>query len=437
MPTKPSLPEVVAALLRRDPAVLCTRLALTHGGVARLPIPGRRKFWVVSDPECLHRILVTDATQFDKGGPIYRIIADALGEDGLFTVNDEATWRLLRQIMNPAFRRAELRTVMELTAEAWRSRMDAWDLRGPIELFSELKLLSVEVLVRHALGNAVDTAELTRLALPVFDGMAGRIFLPHWAPGASGYRKAIAALDDRVRSIISSRRDQGTEAEDLLGRLMTATDPQTGHRLSDRQVRDQVFTLLMAGFDSTATVLSWACVLMAERGDQLDRLRTEVADVCADRTPTLEDLPRLVTVQALLQESLRLHPAFPMFFRNVKAETRLGRHRLAVGDQIIIAPYATHRDPARWPDPAGFDSGRFAGRLDHEQRAAYLPFGEGKRKCIGEDMATMTGLLILAMLAQRFAAFRRPDGHSGQAARYAMTRPSRDNARLILTPIGE
>lgn len=426
--------DLAYGALHRDPVRPLARLALAGDGLARLPLPMRRGFWVVSDPGLLHQVLVAEASRYDKGGPLYQVIADALGDEGLFTVSDPEVWRQLRQSMNPAFQRSAMEGVAALTVRATRDHMNAWDTSRPVAVFSAFKQVNTETIIRYLFGEDVRGAEVretARLAEPVFEGMAGQVFLPRWAPGGRAYRRAIAAFDERVYGLIARRRASGSEPGDMLGRLLAAAS-DGGPAFSDEQVRDQVFTTLMAGFDSTATALAWACVDLADDPATLRMLRSEVLDAVGDRSPASRDVGRLPLLTAFLRAVLHAHPSFPLYFRNVRETTSLRGRRIAKGDQLIIAPYVTHHDPAYWPENVGLE--RFTGKLTTAERSAHLPFGKGNRKCIGEDMALVTGVLMMATLLQRFPGWRRPAKNTGQAIRYAMTAPPKDDARMIFEP---
>jgi cytochrome P450 len=400
----------------------CIRAAVRRRGLVRLPVPGRRAYWVVSDPEHVRRVLVTNAENYDKAGPLYGVIASAGGE-GLFTVNDPALWRMLRQLMGPAFQRSSMPTVAELSSRLWQRRMARFDPGRPVDFFNEFKQLGIETLVEYLFGETADSGRIARLAQSVFEGMAGQLFLPRWMPGTARYARAIAAFDDLVYSMIRARRSSSVPRDDLLGYLVFASDPQTGTGLTDRQVRDQVFTLFMAGFDSTATVLAWAVTYLARDPPSFGRLRAEVLGVVGGRPPTLADTADLPRLRAFWQTVLHYQPAFRIFFRNVVGADRLGDAAVSPGDQLMISPYATHRDPRYFPGARQFDPDLLAHPLTPRERSAHLPFGQGRRKCPGEEMAYATGVLPLAMLLQRCDALRLPSLNGGLRNRYAMTSP--------------
>jgi cytochrome P450 len=416
------MPSLVRALLQQNPADFCTILAHRHDGIAKLPIPGRRKFWVVSDPASLHEILVTKADTFDKGGPLYRTIARALGSEGLFTVNDRALWGRLHSLMYPSLRRYKLDPVTTLAATLWQERMETWETVQPIALFEEAKKFNMQLLAVYLFGLEVDSTQLVELASQVFAGMAGRIFLPTWLPGGAKYVRAINAFMAEIDRIIAIKRKM-LSSETLLDSLFEATPS-----LTEKQLRDQVVTLLMAGHDSTATVFSWALIRLSERPSQYNRLR-QIA--LATKDSSWNDQTELQEIERWIRAAAHDHPAFPLFFRNVTKTIVLKDKEIRAGDQIIVTPYATHHDTRYWQ---GFDDFLIQSKEQPtiDRRLAHLPFGKGARKCIGEDFAMRIAVVMLSELLRRFSSIARSSPHSGEKIRYAMTAPPRDGALMWL-----
>lgn len=382
------------AIVDRDiPSALIAR-ARRNGGImrVRVPLPGR--CWLITDSDLIDRVLRTGAGRFDKGGPIYRIIRNATGDEGLFAVNDPQTWRTLREHTNPAFAAADLAPAAHESVRRLDDRIDSWHPDRAVEVFTEFKLLNVELLAQHLFGQAVDCATLVRLAQPIFDSQRKQWF----RIGGAGYRRAIAAMDAEVYAIIDRRRALADCDGDLLGHLL-----QVRPELPVRRIRDQVMSHLMAGFDSTACAQAWACVRLADNPAELAELRTEVEQTLGSRAPAAADLPRLPLLTTFFEDVVAQRPAFPLIFRNVATDTELAGRPLRRGDQLFIALGPAH-----------------------------LPFGTGKRKCIGEPMALLTGALSIAVLVQRFSRWQRIRP-GDQQVRYATTAPPR-HSEIRFTP---
>lgn len=406
--------SIVRSLIHGEPAALCAEFARRQGGIAKLPVPGRRQFWIVSQPKAVADVL-NDRLTFDKGGPFYQVISRALGEAGLFTTNDEQLWRRLHDAMWPSLRGKQLAEagVMSLATELWLRRTHSWNLNAPIELFTELKEFSIELLAAYLFGVEVDSRRLAQQACAVFAGMAGRVFLPASFPGGQRYARVTHALAAEIDAIIAARR-HNLPSGTLLDALL-----QTEPAFTNAQVRDQVMTMLMAGHDSTATVLSWALIRLSEDAAFYANLRHDaLASVAAP-----------ASVVRAIRAASHEHPAFPMFPRNVAQSTKLQGHRLRKNDQVVVSIQGLQQMTGLGFE--GFIEADTSG-LTPEQREAHKPFGAGRRKCPGEDFAMLTGSTVLTLLLREFDAIRRPISNSSERSRYAMTAPPRDNAAMWL-----
>jgi cytochrome P450 len=173
--------------------------------------------------------------------------------------------------------------------------------------------------------------------------------------------------------------------------------------MSDDDLRDEVMTLVLAGHETTANALTWAFFLLATSPDVVARLRAEIRDVLGERAPAIEDLPRLVYAERVVQEAMRLYPPAWVLEREALADDVVGGHRIPARTTIVIAPYLMHRDPRVWEAAERFDPDRFAPeRFGEPQKQAYMPFGDGPRICIGKGFAMMEAKVALVMMARRF-----------------------------------
>jgi cytochrome P450 len=228
---------------------------------------------------------------------------------------------------------------------------------------------------------------------------------PLWWPTPFNRRLAggIRGLDRVVFDIIETRRRTDTQHEDLLDMLLRARDQDTGEGMTDRQLRDEVMTFVLAGHETTAVALSWTWYLLAQHPRIAEALRAEVMAALGDRTPTIEDLPRLQYARMVVEEAMRLYPPVWGFFRQALGPDTLGEHTVPKGTVLLISPYVTHRHPQVWDNPERFDPGRFApDRARERPRFAYLPFSGGPRLCIGNEFALMEAQLAVAMTMQRY-----------------------------------
>jgi len=214
-------------------------------------------------------------------------------------------------------------------------------------------------------------------------------------------RKAIARLDALVYRMIAERRASECDTGDLLSMLLLAQD-EDGHGMSDKQVRDEVMTLFLAGHETTAVGLTWAWYLLTQHPAIYARLRDEAGRALAGRTPTFDDLAHMPYTLQVLKEAIRLYPPAFVIGRYAIRDVEIGDRRLPKGTWIIISPYAIQRRPDYFPEPDRFDPDRWTPEAEKQlPRYAYMPFGGGPRICIGNHFAMMEGQIILATLAQR------------------------------------
>src|SRR5882762_9536369 len=248
---------------------------------------------------------------------------------------------------------------------------------------------AMEVVTERFMVNA-SLAMLFRFEIPVF-----------FAPREWG---AIRKLNEIIGSIIRKRRSSNQPREDLLDMLLQVRDAD-GNPMSDAQLRDEVMTLFLAGHETTAIALSWACYLVAQNPEIETKLAAELQAVLGDRVPAPEDLPRLRYTEMVLKEAMRLYPAVWGIGRIAVEECELGGYRVPAGSNIFILQWRTQRDPRFFPEPERFDPERWRDdpvRSGKIPRFAYFPFGGGPRVCVGAAFAMMEATLLLAMIQQKY-----------------------------------
>ena len=221
-------------------------------------------------------------------------------------------------------------------------------------------------------------------------------------PGNLRYRRGVALLDRLVARVLAERRARPGDRGDLLSMLMAARDDD-GRPMSDRQLRDELITLFLAGHETTAIALSWTLFLLARNPGAEEMLRREIADAVGDRLPTAADLPRLRYADAVVKESLRLYPPAYVIGRESLEDCVIGDYDVAARTTVYFAPWVLHRDPRYFADPEAFRPERWLdGSSAKLPRYVYIPFGGGPRVCIGERFAMMEGVLVLATILRRF-----------------------------------
>jgi cytochrome P450 len=280
------------------------------------------------------------------------------------------------------------------------------------------------------LGEADELRQSITEALRYATSQTRRVVaLPaNWkTPASVRAHKAIARLDQTILRLIAERRASGADEGDLLSMLLLASEEdESGVKsLTDRQVRDEAMTLFVAGHETTAIASTWALYLLALHPEVQARLQRESDQQLEGRVPEFADLARLPFALQVFKETLRLYPPAFIFSRQVATQVSISGHDLQTGEIALMSPYLLHRSPRYFPQPLQFDPDRFT--PDREAaipRFAYVPFGGGRRVCIGNQFALMEGQIILATLAALFEF------------RPVSAKPQRTEALFTLRPKG-
>jgi cytochrome P450 len=398
---------------RGDRLGFLVRTARQYGGVARFGLR-RRSVFLVTDPAAVKRVLQDNADNYGRKTRSLAALRETIG-DGLLTTTGPAWWRN-RRLMQPAFHKQRLGgfagTIAE-AAEDFAARATRLGAAGAsFDLVPELARLTLRILGRCLFDRELtDEADAVGGAVQVvlhhtIEKLGSLIPLPGLVPTPKNlrFRRALRALDRVVLSLIEERRRGAGAAErgDLLTMLVSARDEETGEGLGDRQLRDEVMTLLLAGHETTAMALSWTFYLLSLHPGVRRRLEDELAAALAGRAPALDDLPRLPYTRMVIEEAMRLYPPAWVITRSATGADELGGFAIPAGDMVLLSPYVTHHDPSLWEDPEGFDPERFApGAEGGRPRYAYYPFGGGPHLCIGAGFAMMEATIVLATVAQR------------------------------------
>ena len=362
----------------------------------------------VSSPRGAHDILArTDAFAERAATPVSVEIRRLMGDNLLVVPHRE--WLPRRRALQPIFTKHHVPRFAGHMAEVAEQLADRWALGATVDLDADCRAMTLGALGHSILAtDLADNAEVVGAALRVggkwaADRALRPVNLPRWWP-TRGQRKARAAstsLHGLAAEILRACRADPTRDAPLVRALMQTTDPQTGRPLTDRAICDELVLFLLAGHDTTSTVLTYALWALGNRPDLQQRVAAE-ASALGDRRLTHEDVPRLRYTMQVLHEALRLCPPAPAVGRTVMADIEVDGYRLPAGTCAIVAIYAMHRDPALWEDPLRFDPDRFSPeRSKGRDRWQYLPFGGGPRACIGDHFAMLEATLALATIVRR------------------------------------
>jgi cytochrome P450 len=394
----------------RDPLGLFVRSWQQYGDMVKAKA-GPYDYYIVVDADAARHILVENAKNYVKS-PSYRGLRVVLG-NGLITSENDF-WRRQRKLAQPAFHRDRLAGFVASMVSDTRSMLDRWsasDAAEPFDIHYEMMRLTFRI-VGHTLFSIDLDAESQALG-PVVEAAlrcaneeaTAIVPTPVWVPTVGHLRLArvLRRLDALVYKIVSERRKiAGTAAEpsDLLSMLMSARDEETREQMTDKQLRDEILTLALAGHETTANTMTWTFDLLSRHPDVARRLREEVQHVLGGRAPALADLPQLPFTKAVIEESMRLYPPVWAVERQAVGEDVVAGYRLPRGAVLGVCTYALHRHPRHFPNPEGFDPDRFMAGAEPRHRYAYIPFGAGPRMCIGNAMAMMEAQVVLAMVVQ-------------------------------------
>jgi cytochrome P450 len=221
-------------------------------------------------------------------------------------------------------------------------------------------------------------------------------------PGNRQAARARRALDQVVDELVARRRSSGATGDDLLSRLLSARDDETGRAMDTQEVRDQALIFLLAGHETTSTALTFTYHLLGRHIDEQERVRAEIDEVLNGRAPTLSDLPVLVRTAMAIKEAMRLYPPAYALGRLLTSDDEIGGYRIPAGANVVVSQWATHRHPEFWPEPERFDPERFTAVREAERHPnAYFPFGHGPRSCIGSHFAMLESVVAVAAVLQR------------------------------------
>ncbi len=392
-----------------DPIKLFEYLQQTYGSMSHYRIAASDVF-VVHEPEFIREILINQADKFTKERTQRRM--KILLGNGLIT-SEGAFHKRQRRIVAPAFHRQRIQAYGAVMVERALGLREEWQPGREIGALAEMMRVALQIVARTLLNTDV-TAEVRQINDEVNAIMGLYHFLValpraeaylNWPiPGLMRFRQARQRLDAVVHRMIAEHRADGVDRGDLLSMLLRSRDGEADHSgMTDEQVRDEVLTIFLAGYETVAAALTWTWYLLAQNPEAEARMHEELDRVLAGRAPTIEDLPKLRYTEMVLAESMRLYPPAWAMGRQATEDVELGPYLLPAGSYVFFSQYMIQRNPEFWPEPLQFRPERFTPEEKaRRSKFIYFPFGAGSRQCIGEGFAWMEGVLVLATLAQRW-----------------------------------
>lgn len=413
--------------LRRDPPGFFAGLAQKYGDVARFTVFGREAL-LFSDPELIKEVLIGQPKNFRKSRGLQ--LAKALLGDGLLTSEGDLHKRQ-RKLASPAFAKNRMGKYGDEMVRIAREHAAGYPSGQSLDT-NQLMMRLTLAIVNKTLFDAEVTGDAPKVAaaLEVILNNMDRLLNPFTEimnllplPSTLRLREATETLNNIVYRIIADRRANPGDRGDLLSIFLTAHEvPEPaatkdgvraagtaqgeesgGTAMTDKQIRDECLTLFIAGHETTANALAWTLYLLAKNPEWVTKARAEIKAVTGGSPPTAAHFPEFKILYRVFAEALRLYPPAWTISREAAVDTQVGGYDIAAGTTVVMSQWVMHRHPKYWPDATAFDPDRFLPENETARpKFAYFPFGGGPRQCIGDQFAWMEGVLILAVLLERF-----------------------------------
>ena len=400
-------------------------MSLEWGEVSSMRTRGR-DLVIVAGHEQAKQVLITDQDNYEKGAE-YDLLRILLG-DGLLT-NGGDPWRHQRTLVQPMFAKRYLKN---FTAHMTGATADALE-NGPLadtpdgetlDVAEAMMALTLDVVGRALFGADLSGETARRVGPAMSDAlhlgtrMARRpsTFLATKLPGydlekamklnpeSRRFERSLDELRAVIDDLLDEREKNGEPGEDLLGLMLSARDEETGEGMSRKQIGYELMTFMLAGHETTANALAWTWRNLSLNPAAREQLFEEVDTVLGDRIPTMDDVDLLPWTKACVEESMRLNPPVWAVGRRPFEDARVGDFRVPKNSAVFVLIAMIHRDPKIWENPEGFDPRRFLPENSKDRpRHAYLPFGAGRRVCVGQTFAMVEAVLLTAMIARKLA----------------------------------
>lgn len=410
-------------------------IANRYGGIARVPLMKGHVAYLVSDPDLLYELLVTNRHKYRKNIR-YRAAVELFGH-GLL-LNEADAWKRQRLLSQPAFKADYIEGQVPWMAELTAQFLAGWQGHAAsgrnTDVDAEFLNLSQTLAGYYLMGPGFEriaerfcrTAIAVKELWPLPPRSVRQLLRRRGDGWTAELAAAVRDIDVCVYEYLAAERQRDFAGAGLVKMLVDGSRAQ-GDEFDDRSLRDQLLTVFFAGHETTATSLSWVHYLLDAHPESRRKLRAEVEHVLAGRMPTNADLDRLVYTEQVVNEALRLYSPIHSLSRVALTDDTIGGYHIPAGATIYVSLYATHRLPTLWPDPDRFDPERFTKDLvEQRPRFAFIPFAAGHRNCVGASTAIVELKIAVAMIAQRYeltlAPGQRVEGAAGTTMhpRYGM-----------------
>ncbi|QWF85337.1 cytochrome P450 [Amycolatopsis sp. CA-230715] len=378
-----------------------------HGEIIEIHLGPLRTFFLTS-PALVTRILVTEGANFSKGA-IFDRFRPFMGNGLVMSQGD--FHRRQRRLVQPAFHRDRLASYAATMVRVAREQTAAWQDGEVRQVDDDMQRLAItvvgETLFSTELGKQAIAEARRSIPIVLKEGMIRALspkFFEHvpLIPANRRFDSAVERLRRIVLEVIASWRADGEDHGDLLSMLMLAVDEDTGDRMTDQQVYDEVITLLTAGSETSAVTLTWFFHEVARNPEIERRILDELDRVLAGRPVTVDDLPALEYTRRVVTETLRMYPIW-ILMRRALTQVEIGGFPFPAGTEFMLSPYSLHFDPRYYADPEQFDPDRWLPeRAASLPKGAFVPFGTGARQCVGKSFAETEITIVAATVLTRW-----------------------------------
>lgn len=395
---------------------------------------------IVSNPNMVKHVMLDNNRNYVKS-TAYKSLKLLLGE-GLLTSEGDF-WRKQRKLMQPGFHRDRLASFVKTYSEACQEMIDRWNKLGDgaeVDVSADFMQTTLDVVCRAMfstdVGDAIEVVnrEFDYANEKLIERIKAPIPIPIWfpLPHIRREKNSYEAIKNVVADIIEKRRKSNERYDDLLAMLMEVEDADTGEKMSNQQIQDEVITIFLAGHETTAVALSWLVHCLDENPEVVDKILEEEKRVLNGSFPTVENLRMLEYTKMVIDETLRLYPPVWVIGRHSLDQDEIGGYDIPANTNLLIPLYYMHRDPKHWDNPEKFIPQRFSKeKLKGRHKFVYFPFGGGPRLCIGNNFALMEMQVIVPMIVRAFK-MTKPKGFTFKKEPLITMRPN-PHMKMVLT----
>ena len=430
----------------RDPVDFLGTLAKNYGPIVSANFLGK-KYFVLQHPDYIKHVLLQNHKAYYKPGAT-KLLSLFLGE-GLSTSNGEL-WLRQRRIMQPAFHKQRLQHIVDVINEEttlFIANLRSLASTSQINIGHEFLQLTISIISRAMFSTALKEEmekmvdALEELAMFASSWMKSIIKIPtHWPTGANNkFKSNCKIFDEIIYGIIERRKKEINDSAyssqgDLLDMLITYYDEDSKCGMPDKQLRDEVTTMFMAGHETTAQTLSWIMYHLAKEKKIIQSIKNEEGKILGNELPSLEDMPQLIYTKQVVQEALRCYPPIWAIVRKPLIDDNINGIKINGSSHVLINIIGMHHHQDYWDTPDDFNPEHFtAEQLQKRPPYVYIPFGGGPRLCLGNNFATMVMQIVVSRLCRHFE-FDVPAGYVPKVEPNITLR-ARDGIQLIIKEI--